>query len=156
MLGVTLASRGKNFANVRSLINLRADDLLICLSDPVISVPNLQNYIKSCSSLSRYTINRAESEFMPLNDNLSLALLNWLLLTLATLDFPETLHTEIVWIQRNFMLTSETCTLLPLFQGSRTFFKTFQSTYHCLFLSTLICRIAKAHSQQTGLAEFRH
>lgn len=82
------------FGNVRSLINLCADDLLICLSDPVISVPNLQNYIKSCSSLSRYTINGPESEFMPLNNNLSLALLNWLLLTLATLDlrFTETLH----------------------------------------------------------------
>ena len=59
---------GVKFGDVESLVNLYADDLLICLSDPVVSVPNLLNYIKSFSKLSGYTINWDKCEFMPLSD----------------------------------------------------------------------------------------
>uniref|UniRef100_A0A8C9YJL5 Reverse transcriptase domain-containing protein n=1 Tax=Sander lucioperca TaxID=283035 RepID=A0A8C9YJL5_SANLU len=59
---------GVKFGNVESLVNLYADDLLICLSDPVVSVPNLLNYIKSFSKLSGYTINWDKCEFMPLTN----------------------------------------------------------------------------------------
>lgn len=46
---------GVRFGYVESVIKLFAD-LLICLSDPVLSVPKLLNYIKSFSRRSRYTI----------------------------------------------------------------------------------------------------
>lgn len=59
---------GVKFGNVESLVNLYADDLLICLSDPVVSVPTLLNYIKSFSKLSGYTINWDKCEFMPLTN----------------------------------------------------------------------------------------
>lgn len=59
---------GLKFGNVESLVNLYADDLLICLSDPVVSVSNLLNYIELFSELSGYTINLDKSEFMPLTN----------------------------------------------------------------------------------------
>lgn len=59
---------GVKFGNVESLVNLYADDLLICLSDPVVSVPNLLNYIESFGKLSGYTINWDKCEFMPLTN----------------------------------------------------------------------------------------
>lgn len=65
---------GIQFGDTESLMNLYADDLLLCLSDPKVSVPNLLNYIKSFSKLSGYTINWDRSEFMPLTNNLSPAL----------------------------------------------------------------------------------
>lgn len=78
---------GVKFGNVESLVNLYADDLLICLSDPVVSVSNLLNYIKSFSKLSGYTINWDKSEFMPLMNNLSPAFLKSLPFKLVTTHF---------------------------------------------------------------------
>uniref|UniRef100_A0A8C5DDG2 Reverse transcriptase domain-containing protein n=1 Tax=Gouania willdenowi TaxID=441366 RepID=A0A8C5DDG2_GOUWI len=59
---------GIKFGNVESLVNLYVDDLLICLSDPVVSVPNLLNYIKSFGKLSGYAINWDKCEFRPLTN----------------------------------------------------------------------------------------
>lgn len=55
---------------LESLVNLYADDLLVYLSDPEVSVPNLLKYIKSFSKLSGYTINWDKCEFMSLRNNL--------------------------------------------------------------------------------------
>lgn len=63
--------QGVKFGNVESPVNVFADDLLICLSDPTVSVPDLLNLINSFGVLSGYTINWSKSEFMPLKDRLS-------------------------------------------------------------------------------------
>lgn len=64
---------GIKFGKVESLVNLYADDLLLCFSDQVVSVPNLWNNIKSFNKLSGYTTNWDESEFKSLRNNLSLS-----------------------------------------------------------------------------------
>ena len=48
---------GVKFGNVESLVNSYADDLLSCLTDPVVSISNLLNYIKSFTKLSGYSVN---------------------------------------------------------------------------------------------------
>lgn len=52
-------------------MNLYADDLLIFISDPELSVPNLLNYIEVFSRLSGYSNNWSKSEFMCITNNLS-------------------------------------------------------------------------------------
>ncbi len=63
--------QGVKFDHLETLVNLYADDLLICLSEPEISIPSLLNYINSFSKISGYTINWDKSECMPLSDSLS-------------------------------------------------------------------------------------
>lgn len=62
---------GISLGNAESLISLYADDLLLCLTDPVVSVPKIIDYIDTFSKLSGYSINWSKSEFMPLTNNLS-------------------------------------------------------------------------------------
>ena len=62
---------GIKCGDTESLVNLYADDLLIFISDPELSVPNLLNYIDAFSRLSGYSINWSKSEFMCITNNLS-------------------------------------------------------------------------------------
>lgn len=78
---------GVKFDNVESLVNLYVDDLLVCLSGPEVSVPNLLNYFKTFSKLSGYVVNWEKSKFMPLVDNLSTAFLKSLPFKLTTTHF---------------------------------------------------------------------
>ena len=67
---------GISIGNIECLVNLYADDLLLFISDPVVSVPNLLNYINSFSKLSGYTINKSRSEFVCVTKNLSPSFFN--------------------------------------------------------------------------------
>ena len=69
---------GVKIGQLESLVNLYADDLLLCISNPVTSVPCLLNYINSFGRLSGYTINWNKSEFMPLTENFDANFLNTL------------------------------------------------------------------------------
>lgn len=51
-------------------MTLYVDDL-VCLVDPVVSIPVLLEYINSFRSISGYTINWRKSEFMPLTNQLT-------------------------------------------------------------------------------------
>lgn len=48
---------GISLGNAESLISLYADDLLLCLADPVVSVLKISDYIDTFSKLSGYSIN---------------------------------------------------------------------------------------------------
>lgn len=52
-------------------MTLYVDNLLVCLADPVVSIPILLDYINSFGSISGYTINWRKSEFMPLTNQLT-------------------------------------------------------------------------------------
>ncbi len=47
-------------------MTLYADDLLVSLSDPAVSIPHLLDYMNSFGNISGYTINGGKSEFVPL------------------------------------------------------------------------------------------
>lgn len=75
---------GFKFGKIETLVNLYCDDLLLCLSNPEVSVPSLLKYIKSFSSLSGYTINWNKCEFMPLTNNLNPSFLKTIPFKLVT------------------------------------------------------------------------
>lgn len=47
---------------------LYADDLLLYVSNPVISIPNILSILKKCSSFSGYKLNLDKSECFPINN----------------------------------------------------------------------------------------
>ena len=61
---------GIKIGEMESRVGLYADDTLLYLSDPEVSVPPLLDFINSFGTLSGYTINWGKSEFMPLSDSL--------------------------------------------------------------------------------------
>uniref|UniRef100_A0AAR2LAI9 Reverse transcriptase domain-containing protein n=2 Tax=Pygocentrus nattereri TaxID=42514 RepID=A0AAR2LAI9_PYGNA len=61
--------RGIKMGDLEALVILYADDLLLCISDPVSSIPSLLEYLKLFGQLSGYTINWNKSELMPLSQN---------------------------------------------------------------------------------------
>lgn len=63
------------------------DDLLICLSEPEISFPNLLNCIKHFVKLSGFMINWEKSEFMPITDHFCPKFLSSLTFKLVTISF---------------------------------------------------------------------
>ena len=61
--------KGIRLGDIETRVTLYADDLLICLTDPAVSIPTLLDYINSFGKISGYTINWQKSEFMPLVDH---------------------------------------------------------------------------------------
>lgn len=91
--GVTQCVSAVKSGNVESVVNIYADDLLICLSDPVLSVPNFLNHIKSFSKLSGCKKKKCNKrEFMPLINNLSSVILKSLPFKLHPLYLHWTQH----------------------------------------------------------------
>ncbi len=51
-------------------LSLYADDILLYVSNPELSIPPLLELIEKCVSLSGFTINWEKSELMPVSDDL--------------------------------------------------------------------------------------
>lgn len=63
--------KGLKLGSTETCVTLYADNLLVCLADPVISIPILLECITSFGNISGYVINWEKSEFMPLADQLN-------------------------------------------------------------------------------------
>lgn len=60
--------KGIGSGSTETRVTLYADDVLLCLANPVVSIPILLQYINAFGNISGYTINWGKSEFMPFTD----------------------------------------------------------------------------------------
>lgn len=79
--------KGIQIGDMESRVGLYADDTLLYLADPVVSVPSLLDFIEFFGKLSGDTMNWGKSEFITLTDSLDQDFLHTLPFTIAKDDF---------------------------------------------------------------------